>query len=47
MKVLVVEDDSKIAAVVKQGLEAEGFSVEVSPTVTTACGGPPSITTIW
>jgi two-component system OmpR family response regulator len=31
MKVLVVEDDSKIAAVVKRGLEAEGFSVEVSP----------------
>ena len=30
MKVLVVEDDSKIAAVVKRGLEAEGFSVEVS-----------------
>ena len=29
MKVLVVEDDSKIAAVVKRGLEAEGFA-EVS-----------------
>jgi DNA-binding response OmpR family regulator len=30
MKVLVVEDDARIAAVVKRGLEAEGFSVEVS-----------------
>lgn len=30
MKVLVVEDDMKIAATVKRGLDAEGFSVEVS-----------------
>ena len=30
MKLLVVEDDTKIAAAVKRGLEAEGFSVEVS-----------------
>jgi two-component system, OmpR family, response regulator len=30
MKLLVVEDDRKIAAVVKRGLEAEGFSVEVA-----------------
>jgi DNA-binding response OmpR family regulator len=30
MKVLLVEDDRKIAVAVKRGLEAEGFSVEVS-----------------
>ena len=30
MKLLLVEDDSKIAAAVKRGLEAEGFSVEVA-----------------
>ncbi|HEY8548127.1 MAG TPA: response regulator transcription factor [Acidimicrobiales bacterium] len=30
MKVLLVEDDVKIADVVKRGLEAEGFSVEVA-----------------
>jgi two-component system, OmpR family, response regulator len=30
MKVLLVEDDKKIAATVKRGLDAEGFSVEVS-----------------
>jgi DNA-binding response OmpR family regulator len=30
MKVLVVEDDQKIAVAVKRGLDAEGFSVEVS-----------------
>ncbi len=30
MKVLLVEDDKKIAAVVKRGLEAEGFAVEVA-----------------
>lgn len=30
MKVLLVEDDKKVAAVVKRGLDAEGFSVEVS-----------------
>ena len=30
MKVLVVEDDPKIAAAVKRGLEAEGFRVEVA-----------------
>jgi two-component system OmpR family response regulator len=30
MKVLVVEDDKKIAATVKRGLDAEGFSVEVA-----------------
>ncbi|MGQ0832495.1 MAG: response regulator transcription factor [Microthrixaceae bacterium] len=30
MKLLVVEDDKKIAAAVRRGLEAEGFSVEVS-----------------
>jgi two-component system, OmpR family, response regulator len=30
MKVLVVEDDKRIAATVKRGLDAEGFSVEVS-----------------
>jgi two-component system, OmpR family, response regulator len=30
MKVLVVEDNKKIAAAVKRGLDAEGFSVEVS-----------------
>ena len=30
MKVLVVEDDARIAGAVKRGLEAEGFSVEVS-----------------
>ena len=30
MKVLIIEDDKKIAAAVARGLEAEGFSVEVS-----------------
>jgi len=30
MKILVVEDDKKIAAAVKRGLDGEGFSVEVS-----------------
>jgi two-component system OmpR family response regulator len=30
MKILLVEDDKKIAAVVRRGLEAEGFSVEVA-----------------
>ncbi len=30
MKLLLVEDDTKIAAAVKRGLEAEGFSVEVA-----------------
>jgi two-component system, OmpR family, response regulator len=30
MKVLIVEDDTRIAAAVKRGLDAEGFSVEVS-----------------
>ena len=30
MKVLLVEDDVKIAAAVRRGLEAEGFAVEVS-----------------
>ena len=30
MKVLLVEDDRKIATAVKRGLEAEGFAVEVS-----------------
>jgi DNA-binding response OmpR family regulator len=30
MKVLLVEDDRKIAVAVKRGLEAEGFTVEVS-----------------
>jgi two-component system OmpR family response regulator len=30
MKVLIVEDDARIAAAVKRGLDAEGFSVEVS-----------------
>ena len=30
MKVLLVEDDRKIAAAVKRGLQAEGFAVEVA-----------------
>lgn len=30
MKLLMVEDDKKIAAAVKRGLEAEGFTVEVA-----------------
>ena len=30
MKVLVVEDDKKIAAVVKRGLDSEGFAVDIS-----------------
>ena len=30
MKILLVEDDQKIAAVVKRGLESEGFTVEVA-----------------
>lgn len=31
MKVLVIEDEKKIASFVRQGLEAQGFVVEVSP----------------
>jgi two-component system, OmpR family, response regulator len=30
VKLLLIEDDAKIAAVVKRGLEAEGFTVEVA-----------------
>ena len=30
MRILVVEDDAKIAAAVRRGLEAEGFTVEVT-----------------
>jgi len=30
MKILVVEDDKKIAAAVKRGLDGEGFTVDVS-----------------
>ena len=30
MKLLLIEDDRKIAAAVKRGLEAEGFRVEVA-----------------
>jgi DNA-binding response OmpR family regulator len=30
VKLLLVEDDEKIAATVKRGLEAEGFSVELA-----------------
>ena len=30
MKILLVEDDKRIAAAVKRGLDAEGFSVDVS-----------------
>ena len=30
MKLLLVEDDTKIAAAVARGLEAEGFTVEVA-----------------
>lgn len=30
MRILVVEDDAKIAAAVRRGLEAEGFTVEVA-----------------
>ncbi len=30
MKLLVIEDDAKIAAAVRRGLEAEGFTVEVA-----------------
>ena len=30
MKLLLVEDDMKIATAVKRGLEAEGFTVEVA-----------------
>ncbi len=30
MKLLVVEDDAKIATAVRRGLEAEGFSIEVA-----------------
>ena len=30
MKILLIEDDKKIATIVKRGLEAEGFTVEVT-----------------
>jgi two-component system OmpR family response regulator len=45
MKVLVVEDDARIASAVKRGLDAEGFSVQVSFNGEDACGGPLSSTT--
>ena len=31
MKLLLVEDDAKLAAALRRGLEAEGFAVEVAP----------------
>ena len=31
VKLLLVEDDNKIAAALKRGLEAEGFTVEIAP----------------
>ncbi len=31
MRVLVVEDDARVAAAVKHGLEAEGYAVDVAP----------------
>ena len=30
VKILLVEDDKKIATIVKRGLEAEGYTVEVA-----------------
>ena len=38
MKILLVEDDKKIATVVKRGLEAEGFTVTAAASVKVALG---------
>ena len=40
MKLLVVEDDAKIAGALRRGLTAEGFRSRSPPTATTGCGGP-------
>ena len=44
MRLLVVEDDHKIAAAVKRGLEREGFAVDVAPTAMTGGGRRPRAT---
>jgi DNA-binding response OmpR family regulator len=31
MRVLIVEDDRKVAALVRRGLESEGFGVDIAP----------------
>ena len=42
MKLLLVEDDKKVATAVKRGLEAEGFTRRGRrSTATTACGARP------
>ena len=41
MKLLVIEDDVKIATAVRRGLEAEGYAVDVAVDGTTGCGGRP------
>lgn len=45
MKIQLVDDDKKIATVVKRGLDAEGYTVEVALTELTDCGSPPKATT--
>ncbi len=36
MRVLVVEDDERIATAVRRGLQQEGYAVDVASSVTTA-----------
>ena len=42
MRVLVVEDERRLAAGLRSGLAAEGFAVDVPWTAPTGCGWPGS-----
>ena len=46
MRVLVVEDERRLAAGLRTGLEAEGFAVDVALTASTGCGWPASTRTM-
>ena len=45
MRLLVVEDEVRLAAALERGLRAEGFSVDVAAAATSACGRPASSAT--
>lgn len=42
MRVLVVEDEKRLAAGLRNGLKAEGFAVDVALDGTDGCEWPPS-----
>ena len=44
MKILVVEDDRKVAGFIEQGLREEGYVVDVAPDAAGSTRGP---TTTW